>query len=58
MLTNSTTLIAGDEPPAFECLYPDGATSLLLIYHHASNRIPRALKFLGLSTELLTQHIA
>lgn len=51
-------LLYQDEPQPFEWLRPDGAASLLLICDHASNRIPRALDNLGLSKELLNQHVA
>jgi len=49
-------LIATDEGPVFETR--DGGGSLLLVCEHASNRLPRSLGTLGLSSTDLERHIA
>jgi predicted N-formylglutamate amidohydrolase len=51
-------LLAGDEPPAFEIVNPAGASALVLVCDHASNRVPRALHHLGLAPAPLREHIA
>jgi predicted N-formylglutamate amidohydrolase len=51
-------LLAADELPPFEWMNPQGTAGVLLVCDHASNRIPRTLEGLGLSTERLAQHIA
>ena len=53
-----TTLLAADEPAAFEIVNADGAGSAVLVCDHASNRLPRRLGTLGLSTAKLADHIA
>jgi len=50
-------LLGPDEPPAFEILYPDGASPFLLTADHAANRIPRALGDLGLTLSERSRHI-
>jgi predicted N-formylglutamate amidohydrolase len=47
-----------DEPPAFEVVNPSGRASALVLCDHASNRVPRALRGLGLPPERLCEHIA
>jgi len=47
-----------DEGPIFERINPEGETPLVLICDHADNKIPRAMKNLGLEHDLLQQHIA
>lgn len=47
-----------DEPAAFELINPLGKSALVLIADHASNRVPRCLKQLGLSDAVLSSHIA
>jgi predicted N-formylglutamate amidohydrolase len=50
-------LLGPDEPPAFAILRPDGASRLVLLCDHASNRVPAALDRLGLRPRDLAQHI-
>jgi predicted N-formylglutamate amidohydrolase len=50
-------LLADDEPPAFEIVNADGASNLVLVCDHASKRVPRCLKNLGLTEEQLDDHI-
>ena len=52
------TLLAADEPAAFEIVNADGAGSAVLVCDHASNRLPRRLGTLGLSAVELADHIA
>lgn len=52
------SLLDQDERPVFERFNPDGETPLVLICDHASNKVPRSLNGLGLSAELLDDHIA
>ncbi|MBK1720476.1 N-formylglutamate amidohydrolase [Thiocystis violacea] len=47
-----------DEPPPFEVVNPLGTANALLVCDHASNRIPRRLGDLGLSSSQLSEHIA
>jgi predicted N-formylglutamate amidohydrolase len=51
-------LLAGDEPPPFEIANAGGASALVLVCDHASNRVPRALDHLGLAPAPLREHIA
>ncbi len=51
-------LLADDEPPACTVERPEGASPLLLVCDHASNRIPRRLGTLGVSEEDRQRHIA
>jgi hypothetical protein len=52
------TLLAPDEPPAFEIINDGGSARLLLVCDHASRRIPRRLDNLGLDELALRRHIA
>jgi predicted N-formylglutamate amidohydrolase len=52
------SLLAPDEPPAFQVVNADGRGSAVLVCDHASNRVPRRLGTLGLDTEQLADHIA
>jgi len=54
--TNS--LLALDEPPAYEITRGDGGSPYLVICDHASHRLPRALGNLGLCEADLATHIA
>lgn len=54
----SPPLIGPGEPPAVEHVNPDGATPLLLICDHASNRVPRSLQTLGVDPKEFSRHIA
>lgn len=51
------SLLAEDEPPAFEIVNASGASRLVLVCDHASNRVPRCLGNLGLTFEQLDDHI-
>lgn len=51
------TLLAADEPDAFELINPEGRSELVLLCDHASNRVPASLNNLGLSEERLATHI-
>ena len=51
-------LLADDEPQAFEIVNATGASQLVLVCDHASNRVPRCLDNLGLTPEQLGEHIA
>jgi predicted N-formylglutamate amidohydrolase len=51
-------LLAPDEPPPFEIVNPTGPARLVLVCDHASNRVPRALRHLGLAPAPLREHIA
>jgi len=53
-----TALLEADEPPPFELVNPHGKARVLLVCDHASNRMPRRLGDLGVSVDLLAQHIA
>jgi predicted N-formylglutamate amidohydrolase len=53
-----TRLLAPDEAPPFEQINPAGTSAMVLVCDHASNRIPRALRDLGLGPEQLARHIA
>ena len=50
-------LLANDEPPAFEVVNANGGSKFVLVCDHASNRVPRSLNNLGLTTEQLSDHI-
>ena len=51
-------LLAGDEPPPFEIANAAGAAPIMFVCDHASNRVPRALRRLGLAAAPLREHIA
>jgi predicted N-formylglutamate amidohydrolase len=51
-------LLEGDEPPPFLELGRDGRSNFLIVVDHASPRIPRRLKDLGLPASELQRHIA
>jgi predicted N-formylglutamate amidohydrolase len=51
-------LLAYDEPAAVRVLNADGAGSAVLVCDHASNRLPRRLRTLGLAPADLEDHIA
>jgi predicted N-formylglutamate amidohydrolase len=50
-------LLAADEPAPYRLLNADGASPLLLVCDHASNRVPRRLQNLGLPAAVLDTHI-
>jgi predicted N-formylglutamate amidohydrolase len=52
-----TALLAEDEPPPYESFNPEGAAPILLICDHASRRVPRRLRDLGLDERELSRHI-
>lgn len=51
-------LLEADDGPAVLTWNPEGASPLLFVCDHASNRIPRALGALGLAPDVLQSHIA
>jgi len=51
-------MLETNEPATFEIVNPDGLSNAILVCDHASNRIPVALKNLGLDAEQLADHIA
>ena len=51
-------LLTPDEPPASTTINAEGSSPIVLICEHASNRMPQALRSLGLSEVDLTRHIA
>ena len=50
-------LLARDEPPPYEIFNTEGAAPILLICDHASRRVPRRLRDLGLDERELSRHI-
>jgi predicted N-formylglutamate amidohydrolase len=54
----STALLAADEPPAFFELSRHGVSPFVIVVDHASARIPRSLRDLGLPAAELKRHIA
>jgi predicted N-formylglutamate amidohydrolase len=50
-------LLAEDEPPPYETFNPAGPAPILLICDHASRRVPRRLRDLGLDERELSRHI-
>ena len=57
-LAPEASLLAPDEPAAFEVLEGDGRSPFLITCDHAGRRIPRLLGNLGLPEAELTRHIA
>jgi predicted N-formylglutamate amidohydrolase len=51
------TLLTTDDPPPFEWVNEAGAAPILLICDHASRRVPRRLRDLGLGEGELARHI-
>jgi predicted N-formylglutamate amidohydrolase len=51
-------LLTPEDPPAFECVNPQGRCDTVLICDHASNAIPLRLGTLGLAPKRLSEHIA
>ena len=54
---SANALLSSDEPPPFTLVNPDAGSGLVLVCDHASNRVPRRLKQLGLDGEVLETHI-
>jgi predicted N-formylglutamate amidohydrolase len=54
----SSRLLGLDEPPPVETLHAQGRGRAVLVCDHASNRIPQSLNTLGLTQEMLSDHIA
>ncbi len=50
-----SALLAEDEPPPYELFNPEGAAPILLICDHASRRVPRRLRDLGLDERELSR---
>jgi predicted N-formylglutamate amidohydrolase len=55
--TAAYVLLVPDDPPAVEVINERGAGNAVLVCDHASNRVPRRLGTLGLTTEQLADHI-
>jgi predicted N-formylglutamate amidohydrolase len=55
---HAAALLAADEPPPFFELGRHGASPFVIVVDHASARIPRKLKDLGLPAAELKRHIA
>jgi len=53
-----SALLAQDEPPPYESFNAKGRAPVLLICDHASQRVPRRLRDLGLAASDLSRHIA
>ena len=51
------TLLAADEPPAFQEFQAEGGSDFIIVVDHASARIPRRLANLGLPDSELQRHI-
>lgn len=51
------SLLAPDEPPAFQVVNPEGKSRYFLLCDHASSRMPRKLGTLGLSPAEVLTHI-
>ena len=58
MSESLATLLAPDEPPAFTEARPHGGSNFVIIVDHASARIPRSLKDLGVRSAELQRHIS
>jgi predicted N-formylglutamate amidohydrolase len=52
------SLLAADEPPAFQEFQIDGRSDFIIVADHAGARIPRRLANLGLPDSELARHIA
>jgi predicted N-formylglutamate amidohydrolase len=50
-------LLAADEPDAYEVVNAGGGGTAVLVCDHASNRVPRSLRNLGLAPAQLADHI-
>jgi predicted N-formylglutamate amidohydrolase len=55
---HTDSLLAPDEPPAFEESQLEGHSDFIIVVDHASARIPRRLAMLGLPEHELQRHIA
>jgi predicted N-formylglutamate amidohydrolase len=55
---DGAALLAADEPPAFLEISRHGVSPFVIVVDHASARIPRALRDLGLPASELRRHIA
>ena len=51
-------LLGAADPPPFEMVNAEGAAPVVFLCDHASNRVPAALRNLGLPPEELRRHIA
>lgn len=58
MTLDSVPLLAADEPPACEVGNALSTGTAVILCDHASNRVPRGLKHLGLDEAALASHIA
>ncbi len=51
-------ILMSDEPPAFSVLNEHGQSNVVLLCDHASNRVPKQFRGLGLDADQLASHIA
>ncbi len=56
-IKNSISILESSEPGPYEIVNALGASEIMLVCDHASNRVPNRLNNLGLSPEQLTSHI-
>ena len=56
-MTRSTLLLESAEPPPFQIVNARGKGSAVLVCDHASNRVPRRMHDLGLTSQQLADHI-
>ena len=53
-----TGVLNADEPDPVAIERPQGASRILLVCEHASNRMPRSLGTLGMVADALESHVA
>jgi predicted N-formylglutamate amidohydrolase len=58
MNDNIFSLLAADEPDPVTVFNPSGRSPIIIVADHAGNRIPRALKLLGITATECQRHIA
>ncbi|WP_428101694.1 N-formylglutamate amidohydrolase [Candidatus Rariloculus sp.] len=51
------SILADDEPPAYELIEGSGPRPIIIVCDHAANRVPRSLDMLGLADHHLHDHI-
>lgn len=57
-LQQAAVLLSEDEPGPFTVINPEGMAPGVIVCDHASNRVPKSLNQLGLTEDVLNQHIA
>lgn len=58
MMTANTPFLSEADGAPFEVINPDGASRVVLVCEHASNRVPERLGNLGLTSAQLESHVA